>query len=89
MRSLDRHGAEGEENTESMTITAIIEKGTDGMYSIRSEQHFGKNFFGGFGETVALAKEDFFESVREAFADAKAEGMEVSEDFTVDFQSDF
>ena len=29
------------------------------MYSIRSEQHFGGNHFGGFGESVSIAKEDF------------------------------
>lgn len=69
-----------------MKITAIIEKGSDGMYSIRSEQHFGGNHFGGFGESVAIAKEDFNKSVNEALADAKKEGFEVTEDYTVSFQ---
>ena len=71
-----------------MKITAIIEKGTDGMYSIRSEQHFGGTYFGGFGESVAIAKEDFRESVQEALADAKAEGLEIAEGYTVCFQYD-
>lgn len=58
------------------------------MYSIRSEQHFGGNYFGGFGETVALAKEDFDDSVHEAFEDARADGIVVVEDFTVSFRYD-
>ena len=71
-----------------MIITAIIEKGTDGMYSIRSEQHFEGNYFGGFGESVAIAKGDFKESVREAFADAKAEGHEIVADYHISFHYD-
>lgn len=58
------------------------------MYSIRSEQHIGRNYFGGFGETVAIAKEDFNESVQEAVADAKAEGLETEDSHTVTFQYD-
>ena len=58
------------------------------MYSIRSEQHFGGNYLGGFGESVAIAKEDFNESVLEALADAKAEGFEVAEGYTISFQYD-
>ena len=68
-------------------ITAIIEKGTDGMYSVRSEEHFGSNYFGGFGETVAIAKEDFLQSVQEAAEDAKADGTEV-DDYSVSFRYD-
>lgn len=49
-----------------MRITAIIEKGSDGMYSVRSEQSIEKHFFGGFGSSVAEAKWDFLESVQEA-----------------------
>ena len=71
-----------------MKIIAIIEKGSDGMYSIRSEQHFGNNYFGGFGESVAIAKEDFKESVQESLADAKAEEFEVAEDYTICFHYD-
>ena len=71
-----------------MKITAIIEKGSDGMYSIRSEQHFGGNYFGGFGETVAIAKEDFNESIQEALADAKAEGLDIDDGHVVAFRYD-
>lgn len=66
-------------------ITAIIEKGSDGMYSVRSEQHFGNNYFSGFGETVAIAKEDFLESVKECGEFATADGEDVPEDYQVMF----
>lgn len=71
-----------------MKITAIIEKGSDGMYSIRSEQHFGNNYFGGFGDSVAVAKQDFNESIKEALEDAKNEGIEIPGNYTVSFQYD-
>lgn len=68
-------------------ITAIIEKGPDGMYSVRSEGHFGNNFFGGFGETVEAAREDFRESVREAWDEAAHEGLE-RVDYEIRFRYD-
>ena len=70
-----------------MKITGIIEKGTDGMYSVRSEQHFGSSYFGGFGSTAQEAKDDFMESVREASADAQADGM-APDDYDVSFRYD-
>ena len=71
-----------------MKIDAIIEKGPDGMYSIRSEQHFGNNYFGGYGETVNQAKTDFSDSVDEAMTDARAEGIEVPDIVSVSFKYD-
>ena len=68
-------------------ISAIIEKGADGMYSVRSEQHFGQNYFGGFGESVAVAKEDFLASINEAAQDARSDGGEVPE-YRVEFSYD-
>ena len=68
-------------------VLAIIEKGTDGMYSVRSEQHFGSNYFGGFGESVSIAKDDFMESIREASEDASSEGIEIP-DYRVEFRYD-
>lgn len=68
-------------------ITAIVEKGSDGMYSVRSEQHFGDNYFGGFGETVTMAKDDFRESVAEALKEAKSEGLECAE-YAITFRYD-
>lgn len=70
-----------------MRITGIIEKGTDGMYSIRSEQHLGNSYFGGFGSTVAEAKQDFKESIQEAMEEALSSG-ENAEPFEVSFQYD-
>ena len=52
-----------------MKIVAIIEKGSDGMYSIRSEQSIGDNYLGGFGNTITEAKDDFFISIKEALED--------------------
>ena len=69
-------------------ITAIIEKGSDGMYSVRSGQHFGNNYFGGFGENAAVAKEDFLESVKESLEFAREDGVEVPEDYQVTFHYD-
>ena len=42
-----------------MIIQAIVEKGSDGLYSVYSEEHLGNSYFGGFGDSVAKAKEDF------------------------------
>ena len=75
-----------------MRITGIIEKGSDGMYSIRSEQHFGDSYFGGFGNTVAEAKQDFKDSIQEAMEETllswkSAEPIEVS--FQYDLPSFF
>ncbi|MCI2082237.1 MAG: pilus assembly protein HicB [Bacteroidales bacterium] len=51
-----------------MKINAIIEKGVDGLYSIYSDQKISKHCFGGFGESVEIAKKDFEESIEEAKA---------------------
>ena len=48
-----------------MEITAIIEKGADGYYSVRSEDHINNQYFGGFGANAREAKEDFTDSVFE------------------------
>jgi hypothetical protein len=71
-----------------MRIIAIIEKGSDGMYSVRSEQRIGNHNFGGFGESVAIAKEDFLESVREVIDESKAEGIKVPATFQVTYRFD-
>ena len=56
-------------------IVAIIEKGTDGRFAITSSQSFGKNHFGGFGETIEEAKADFRESVEDCRDLALAESV--------------
>lgn len=62
-------------------IVAIIEKGTDGRFAITSSQSFGKNHFGGFGETIEEAKADFRESVEDCRDLALADGECVPETF--------
>ncbi len=57
-----------------MKIVAIIEKGSDGYFSIHSEDHLGNSFFGGFGNSVAEAKEDFRTSIFEAIQEQRLDG---------------
>ena len=71
-----------------MQIVAIIEKGSDGFYSIRSEQKVGRYFFGGYGDDVKSAKEDFMESVNESFKEAAKEGVQMPESIEVSFKYD-
>ena len=56
-----------------MKITAIVERGSDGVYSIYTDAEVEGHGFGGFGGTVAEAKADFLESVEEAREMAAAE----------------
>lgn len=71
-----------------MQIVAIIEKGSDGFYSIRSEQKVGRYFFGGYGDNVREAKEDFLMSVEESMKGAVSEGVEIPEKVDVTFKYD-
>ncbi len=58
-----------------MELQAIIEKGKDGLYAVRSEAMIGKSYLGGFGESVKEAKEDFLESILEAIEESIAAGV--------------
>lgn len=49
-----------------MEILAIVEKGTDGLYSIYSDAMLLNHGLGGYGNSVEEAKADFFESIKEA-----------------------
>ena len=60
----------------TMKIKAIVEKGSDGRYSVYSNQHIGNSYFGGFGDSVSKAKSDFEDSIREAIQEQLAEGAE-------------
>ena len=71
-----------------ISIVAIIEKGSDGFFSIRSEQKVGRYFFGGYGESVKEAKEDFLNSIEESIAGAATEGVEIPEKIEVSFKYD-
>ena len=60
-----------------MRVNCIVEKGSDGLFAIYSEDHIGKSYFGGFGESVSEAKEDFLASIREAIEEESSEGTKV------------
>jgi predicted RNase H-like HicB family nuclease len=69
-------------------ITAIIEKGPDGRYAISSEQSFGRNHFGGYGDTVEMAKADFRESVETCLEFAKEDGISIPDEYQIAFKYD-
>lgn len=73
-----------------MKIVAIIEKGSDGFYSIHSEDHIGNSFFGGFGTSVTEAKADFRKSVSEAIQEQISDGYSAPNeaDITVEYHYD-
>lgn len=72
-----------------MKIQAIIEKGSDGLYSVRSESKVGNSYFGGFGESVKVAKADFMESMIEAYEEAGQNFEGVSVVYSYDVPSFF
>ena len=73
-----------------MKIKAIIEKGPDGRYSVFSEDHIGNSYFGGYGKSVAIAKDDFNSSIKEAIAEEMSLGHPVpkEDDIKVLFRYD-
>ena len=71
-----------------MRIIAIIEKGSDGLFSVRSEQKIGNHYFGGFGESVEIAKADFIDSIQEVMEESRAEGIDVPGEVQVTYQLD-
>ena len=54
-----------------------MEKGSDGLFAVYSVDHIGKSYFGGFGESVSEAKEDFLASIREAIEEESQAGNKV------------
>ena len=58
------------------------------MFSVRSDQKIGNHYFGGFGESVEIAKSDFLESVCEVIEESKEEGIKVPENIQVTYQFD-
>ena len=74
----------------SVKITAIVERGSDGLYSVYSNDHFGNSFFGGYGDSVEKAKADFFESIKEAIHEQLAENQTAPqlEDISVTYRYD-
>ncbi len=59
-----------------MNILAIVEKDSDGLYSVYSEQEINGHGFGGYGESVEEAKADFMQSIEEVKAMA---GVEITD----------
>ena len=49
-----------------MNVLAIIEKGTDGFYSIYSDTTLLNHGLGGYGSSEEEAKADFMQSIEEA-----------------------
>ena len=60
-----------------MRVNCVVEKGADGLFAVYSEDHIGKSYFGGFGESVSEAKEDFLASIREAIEEESQAGNKV------------
>ena len=60
-----------------MRVNCVVEKGSDGLFAVYSEDHIGKSYFGGFGESVNEAKEDFLASIREAIEEESQAGNKV------------
>lgn len=71
-----------------MKIVAIIERGSDGFFSVRSEEKIGRYCFGGFGDDVKSAKQDFQNSVSESMEEAKKEGTAIPENTEIMFKYD-
>lgn len=71
-------------------ILAIVERGSDGLYSVYSEDHFGNSFFGGYGDSVEKAKADFFESIKEAIQEQLTETGNAPElkDISIEYRYD-
>ena len=53
-------------------VKAIIEKGSDGLYAVRTEFKIGRSYPGGYGESVEEAKRDFESAIEDAIEDALA-----------------
>lgn len=60
-------------------INAIIEKGSDGLYAVRTDFKIGRSFPGSFGESVEEANEDFEAAIEDAIKDARANGVKSPE----------
>lgn len=74
----------------TVKVKAVVEKGSDGLYSVYSDDHFGNSYFGGFGDSVAKAKEDFLESIKESIHEQATEGIIVPafDDIAVEYRYD-
>lgn len=74
-----------------MRITAIVERGSDGLYSIYTHDIIGRDVPGGYGESVEAAKQDFLASIKESIENANKDGFDnvpVFEAVNVEFKFD-
>jgi len=74
-----------------MKVTAIIEKGNDGKYSIISNEEIGNFCLGGFGDSVEEAKEDLQAVIKDAQDEYVKEHGELPQSyktFTVSYKYD-
>jgi len=83
-------------NYKNMRVSALIERTENGYYSIACDYKIGNFCLGGFGNSVAEAKADFYSIVKEAQENYKKEHgylpddlNEVIADFKYDLQSFF
>lgn len=66
-----------------MKINAIIEKNENNYYQISSDDELFDCCFGGYGYSVAEAKEDFAKSIQEAIDMAKEDGHDVPDNLII------
>lgn len=71
-----------------MKVTAVIEKGDDKFFSIYTVEDVEGFGFGGYGETVAEAREDYMVCIEEMRQIAKEEGKDFPKDIEVEFRYD-
>lgn len=71
-----------------MKVTAIIEKNSDKFFSIYTEEDIPGYTFGGYGESVVEAKEDYMASIREMQEISSEEGKEFPDNIEVEFRYD-
>lgn len=71
-----------------MKVTAIIEKNSDKFFSIYTEEDIPGYTFGGYGESVIEAKEDYMTSIQEMREISSEEGKEFPDNIEVEFRYD-
>ena len=74
-----------------MKIIGIIERNNNNYYQIYSDEEIEGNCFGGYGYSLAEAKEDFLESIEEAKEMLVEDGVEIpdyAKEIEVEFRYD-
>lgn len=63
---------------ETKTIEALIEVGSDGLYTVRMEEQIDNCLIAGYGQCEAEAKEDFLECLSEMLGTSDLSGLDIS-----------